>query len=70
MAKEWKSLDFNTKLEIIYLCEGGNSSKSKRRRQYGLHSLTLFTTLKNKEKIWYILKTNKLTVFLFFMNIH
>jgi hypothetical protein len=67
MATEWKSLDFNTKLEIIYLYKGG---KIKIRRQRGLYFLTLFTKLKNKEKIWYILNTRKRTVFLSFMNTH
>jgi hypothetical protein len=70
IAVEWKSLDFNTKLEIIHRCEDGSSSKNETRRQHGLNSLPLFTTLKNKEKIWYILNTSKITLFLSFMNTH
>jgi hypothetical protein len=51
MVTKQKSLYLHKKLEIIYLCEVSRLSKSKIGRQYGLTSSTLFTTLKNKQKI-------------------
>jgi hypothetical protein len=63
MATELKSLDLNLRLEIICLCEVGSSSKSKTGRWYGLISSTLFMSLKNKEKMWYILNLGKSILF-------
>lgn len=68
MAMKWKSLDLNTKLEIICLCEVSSLSKSGTGRQSGLISLVLFTMLKNKEKIQYIQNLRKRTLFLSFMS--
>lgn len=68
MAMKGKSSDLNTKFQIICQCEVNTLSKSETGRQYGLISLTLFTILKNKEKIQYILNLRKLTLFLSFMS--
>jgi hypothetical protein len=42
-------------LEIIHLFEAGSSPKIEIGRLYELTYWTLFTILKNKKNIWYIL---------------
>ena len=49
--KKRKALDLQTKHKIILECEKQNSNKSEISRRYGIQHSTLFTILKNKEKV-------------------
>lgn len=51
MDKKRKSLELSTKLKIIQECENASVSRSEIGRRYGLTPSTLFTILKNKDKI-------------------
>lgn len=51
MESKRKALELAKKFEIVQLCERETVSKSEIGRRYGLSSSTLFTILKNKEKI-------------------
>jgi hypothetical protein len=44
---KWKTLDWNMKFEIVYLCEFSSSSNSEIGRQTGLTFSTVFTIPKN-----------------------
>ncbi|KAJ8896530.1 hypothetical protein PR048_001874 [Dryococelus australis] len=50
-AGKRKAIDVNTKFEIVKACEEGSVSKTEVCRHFGFSSSTLFTILKNKDKI-------------------